>query len=106
MTRRLTDRDYLADALGALTGRQQPELVATDRDLLTVVLDALEARGCQYQLCPGPAVSPVSYGSRSNEFLATCYVCREVWRLRRRLHLPKADWHPGAAALSIVRLIA
>jgi hypothetical protein len=104
---KLTDRDLLADALGALTGAREPAAVHTDRDLLTGVLGALEAQGCQYDFCPGPHRQPRNYGSkRSNEFEATCYVCREVWRIRRHLGLPPADWHPGPAVMSCVRVVA
>jgi hypothetical protein len=80
----------------------------TDRDLLSDALEALERVGCQYDFCPGPHRRPRNYGAkRSNEFEATCFVCREVYRIRRRLGLPPADWHSGPAHISRrVRVIA
>jgi hypothetical protein len=80
----------------------------TDRDLLTDALEALERGGCHYDFCPGPGHPPRNYGAkRSNEFEATCFACREIWRIRRHLGLPLAGWHWGPAAPpGIVRLVS
>ena len=67
----------------------------TDRDYLIEAEEALAFSGCDFWACKGPTLFPIP--------MVTCYRCRTLARLRRRLGLPirGADgWDIGQAGAS------